>query len=514
MTAADGFDEFALAVYGYLQDFRQYSDLTGAFVRRMLASGTAQGEAIAAAAADLERINANSRRVLQETEAAVASAATAKEKAAEGGAAVRETVASVEGLGSAFKDISESFESLRADARSVLERVADIVDISELTNLLALNAAIQAARAGEHGKGFAVVAKEVRTLAERTKAITDELLPRLAGLDTGLSSATDLLKRYRESQGALAERTRAAAEKIGESAAGIVAAEERHGSVSRLAGEQSADSEKLSARLSLLAEESSFINAGASHAKAGLASEAAAISAALSLTAAARADRKRRGGGTSAADEGTLTVGHDVSYPPWVYLERGKSAGLSVDYMRNLAAARGLRLEFRGDKWDDVRAEYEAGELDIVLNAGWPNPSFDGTGALATRPYASFAAQVFVRSGRRAAAGAPASCSDLGGRRIAVQKGSYVDKVLSGTGCDFLYIDNDIQGMVELMWEAVDGVATEARVGELLSRRFFGADLAPLGAPLATMDVVMLVRPGAQQLLELLNGAIAEKGTI
>lgn len=516
MSDFGDFDEFALAMYSHLQDFRQYSDLTGAFVRRMIASGEDQKKAITAAAADLERISANSRRVLQETEAAVASTANAKAKAAEGGAAVRETVISVEGLGSAFKGISESFESLRSDARSVLERVADIVDISDLTNLLALNAAIQAARAGEHGKGFAVVAKEVRTLAERTKGITDELLARLAGLDAGLSSAAELMQRYRESQGSLAERTRAAAEKIGQSVAEIGAAEERHQSVARLAGEQSADSERLAARLGVLAEEASSLNAGASHAKAGLASETAAITSALGRTAAARTERRRRGGpeGSSGSDAGIIAVGHDVSYPPWVQLEQGKSAGLSVDYMRGLAAARGLKLEFRGDKWDSVRAEYEAGKLDVVLNAGWPNPSFEGTGALATRPYASFAAQVFVRADRRGEAGAPASCSDLGGRRIAVQRGSYVDQVLAGTGCEFLYIDNDIQGMVELMWNAVDGLATEARVGELLSRRFFGSAFVPLGAPLATMDVVMLVRPGAHELLEILNGAISEKGRI
>ncbi|WP_407316707.1 methyl-accepting chemotaxis protein [Pseudomonas sp. nanlin1] len=139
-------------------------------------------------------VNQMSAAVEEVARNATSTSQAAKEstRAAEAGnAKVGETLDAMRTLKDRVHVTSEQVQQLAGQTQDISKVLSVIGSIADQTNLLALNAAIEAARAGEQGRGFAVVADEVRALAHRTQASTEEIEVMISSMKVRSSEVVD-----------------------------------------------------------------------------------------------------------------------------------------------------------------------------------------------------------------------------------------------------------------------------------------------------------------------------------
>lgn len=141
----------------------------------------------------MQELTSTSAEVASYAQNATTSTEQALQATEEGNETVENTAQSIRHLSVQISDAVEKTEAL-AQSTNEIESILDaITQISEQTNLLALNAAIEAARAGEQGRGFAVVADEVRTLAQRTQNATQEIQTMINDLQSNARSVVNIM---------------------------------------------------------------------------------------------------------------------------------------------------------------------------------------------------------------------------------------------------------------------------------------------------------------------------------
>lgn len=123
----------------------------------------------------------------------------------EGKKVVGEVQNRIQTLVNELDNATQVVSSLATQINGISSTLDTIRSISEQTNLLALNAAIEAARAGEQGRGFAVVADEVRTLASRSAASTEEIQQVINRLQTESTRAVEAMEKGRSQSDVVVE---------------------------------------------------------------------------------------------------------------------------------------------------------------------------------------------------------------------------------------------------------------------------------------------------------------------
>jgi len=189
------------------EELSHFSDQSTQSVRQ-------QKHEIVEAVACMSEIEESTHRVAHHAEETVQVACNSNDYAETGNRLVKQVREEINGLVQSVKSAVDIIRNLEQDSGDIAEILSSIKTISDQTNLLALNAAIEAARAGEHGRGFAVVADEVRALSTKTRQSTNEIHEIVERFQSNVEQAVERMEYSSQKATTVVETTSKAAQAL------------------------------------------------------------------------------------------------------------------------------------------------------------------------------------------------------------------------------------------------------------------------------------------------------------
>ncbi|WCM50333.1 methyl-accepting chemotaxis protein [Pseudomonas sp. WJP1] len=224
------FNRFVERIHGSIREVSSATGQVNEVALRVVAASNSsmynsdqQASRTNSVAAAINQLGAAAQEIARNAAQASSQASDARNLAEDGQQVVDRSIAAMNQLSNMLSASSSNIESLNSKTVNIGQILEVITSISQQTNLLALNAAIEAARAGEAGRGFAVVADEVRNLAHRTQESAQQVQTMIEELQVGArESVSTMSDSQRHSQDSVeianlaGERLSSVTQRIGE----------------------------------------------------------------------------------------------------------------------------------------------------------------------------------------------------------------------------------------------------------------------------------------------------------